>query len=104
MTLTKSDLALLISEKTGMLQTQAVDVVQKTLDYLAAALTNGDRVELRNFGVFEVRISKPHVGRNPRKPEIDVLIPARASVKFKAGGELKAAVLKLAEKRTKKGR
>ena len=102
MTLTKSDLALLIREETGLSQTQASDVVQKTLDYIAAALTNGDRVELRNFGIFEVRITKPHVGRNPRKPEIDLLIPARANVKFKAGSELKTAVLKLTPKQTQK--
>jgi nucleoid DNA-binding protein len=103
MTLTKHDLAVLISDETGLIQVQAIEVVQKTLDYIAAALANGDKVELRNFGIFDVRITKPRVGRNPRKPEVDLLIPARATVKFRAGGELKAAVLKLTPKRKKKG-
>jgi DNA-binding protein HU-beta/integration host factor subunit alpha len=56
---------------------------------------------LRNFGVFDVRITKSRVGRNPRKPEVDLVIPARATVKFRAGGELKEAVLKLSPKRKK---
>jgi nucleoid DNA-binding protein len=101
MTLTKHDLALLISEETGLMQTQAIDAVQKTLDYIAAALTNGDKVQLRNFGVFEVRIIEPRVGRNPHRPEIELVIPARATVKFRAGRELKSAVLKLTPKEKK---
>ena len=98
MTLTKRDLAVLISDETGLIQTQALVAVQKILDYIAAALTNGDKVELRDFGIFKVRIIKPRVGRNPRKPEVDMVVPARAIVKFKAGRELKAAVLKLTPK------
>jgi nucleoid DNA-binding protein len=98
MNLTKRDLAVLISDETGLIQIQAFDVVQKILDYIAAALANGDKVELRNFGIFNVRIIKPRVGRNPHKPEVDMVIPARATVKFRAGGELKAAVLKLTPK------
>jgi nucleoid DNA-binding protein len=71
------------------------DVVQKTLDYIAESLAKGDKVELRNFGVFEIKIRKARVGRNPNAPETDVPIPARAMVKFKAGKEMRAEVLKL---------
>ena len=53
------------------------------------------RIELRNFGVFEVKVRKARVGRNPNKPETDVPIPARSMVKFKAGKEMRAVVLKL---------
>ena len=95
MTLTKRDLVVRISEETGQIQTQVFDVVQKTLDYIAEALAKGDKVELRNFGVFDVKIRKARVGRNPNKPETDVPIPARAMVKFKAGKEMRAEVLKL---------
>ena len=95
MTLTKRELVMRISEETGLIQNQVLDVVQKTLDYIAAALAKGDKVELRNFGVFEVKIRKPRVGRNPNKPETDVPIPARAMVKFKAGKEMRRDVLKL---------
>jgi nucleoid DNA-binding protein len=91
-----------ISEETGLIQTQVFDVVQKTLDQISEALAKGDKVELRNFGVFDVKIRKARVGRNPNKPETDVAIPARATVKFKAGKEMKAEVLKLTPKPTKK--
>ena len=98
MTLTKRDLVVRISEETGLIQTQVFDVVQKTLDHIAESLAKGDKVELRNFGVFEVKIRKARVGRNPNKPEVDVPIPARSMVKFKAGKEMRAEVLKLAAK------
>jgi len=98
MTLTKRDLVVRISEESGLIQTDVFNVVQKTLDYIAEALAKGDKVELRNFGVFEVKIRKARVGRNPNKPEVDVPIPARSMVKFKAGKEMRAEVLKLATK------
>jgi nucleoid DNA-binding protein len=95
MTLTKRDLVVRISNETGLVQQQVFDVVQKTLDDIAEALAKGDKVELRNFGVFEIKIRKARVGRNPNAPETDVPIPARAMVKFKAGKEMRAEVLKL---------
>src|SRR5579871_2983772 len=98
MTLTKRDLVVRISEETGQVQQQVFDVVQKTLDQIAGALAKGDKVELRNFGVFDVKIRKARVGRNPNRPETDVPIPARAMVKFKAGKEMRAEVLKLTPK------
>ena len=95
MTLTKRDLVVRISNETGLVQQQVFDVVQKTLDYIAEALSKGDKVELRNFGVFEVKVRKARVGRNPNSPATDVPIPARAMVKFKAGKEMRGEVLKL---------
>ena len=99
MTLTKRDLVTRISNETGLVQQQVLDVVQKTLDYIAEALAKGDKVELRNFGVFEVKIRKARVGRNPNAPETDVPIPARSVVKFKSGKEMRAEVLKLGSNR-----
>jgi len=98
MTLTKRDLVVRISEDTELVQQQVFDVVQKTLDYIAEALSKGEKVELRNFGVFEVKVRKARVGRNPNAPETDVTIPQRAMVKFKAGKEMRADVLKLSPK------
>ncbi|HTV62871.1 MAG TPA: HU family DNA-binding protein [Verrucomicrobiae bacterium] len=98
MTLTKRDLVIRISGENGLSQQHVFEVIQKTLDYIAEALANGDKVELRNFGVFEVKIRKARVGRNPNKPETDVPIPARAMVKFKAGKEMRVEVLKLSVK------
>jgi nucleoid DNA-binding protein len=95
MTLTKRDLVIRIAEKTGLTQSEVFNVIQDTLDHIVKALAEGGKVELRNFGVFEVKIRKARVGRNPNKPETDVPIPARAMVKFKAGKDMRAEVLKL---------
>ena len=82
-----------------MVQQHVLDVVQKTLDYIAEALAKGDKVELRNFGVFEVKVRKARVGRNPNSPETDVPIPERSVVKFKPGKEMRAEVLKIGVKK-----
>jgi nucleoid DNA-binding protein len=93
--MTKRDLVIRISQETGLNQQQVLDVIQKTLDYIAEALANNRKVELRNFGVFEVKIRKARVGRNPNSPEADVRIPPRAVVKFRPGKEMRADVLRL---------
>ena len=95
MTLTKRDLVNRIAEETGQIQQKVLVVVQKSLDYIAEALAKGDKVELRNFGVFEVRVRKARIGRNPNVPSKDVAIPQRSVVKFKAGKEMRKAVLRL---------
>src|SRR6202000_357123 len=95
MNMTKRDLVIRISNETGLVQQQVLDVVQKTLDYIAEAVSKGDKVELRNFGVFEVKVRKARIGRNPNAPATDVPIPQRAVVKFKPGKEMRAEVLKL---------
>ena len=79
-------------------QQQVHEVIQKTLDYISEAMANGETVELRNFGVFEVKIRKARVGRNPNAPATDVPIPPRAVVKFKPGKEMREAVLKRSPK------
>ena len=100
MTLTKRDLVIRISNETGLVQQQVLEVVQKTLDYIAEALAKSDKVELRNFGVFDVKIRKARIGRNPNAPGTDVPIPERAVVKFKAGKLMRAAVLRLSPNKT----
>ena len=95
MTLTKRDLVIRISQETNLTQQLIHDIVQKNLDYIAEALSKGDKVELRNFGVFEVKVRKARIGRNPNAPEVDVPIPERAVVKFKAGKEMRIDVVKL---------
>jgi nucleoid DNA-binding protein len=95
MTLTKRDLVVRIGEETGKIQFEIHEIIQKTLDYIAEALARGDKVELRNFGVFYVRTRKPRVGRNPKRPDVDVPIPRLAVVKFKPGLLMKQAVAKL---------
>jgi len=91
--LTKRDIVIKISKETGLIQQKVMQVVQKTLDIIADAVVQGRNVELRNFGVFEVRIRKSRVGRNPNKPHIDIPIPEQPVVKFKAGKELQKRVI-----------
>jgi nucleoid DNA-binding protein len=93
--MTKRDLVVMISEETGLVQQQVLDVIQRTLDLISKALAQGETVELRNFGVFEVKVRKARIGRNPNSPAKDVRIPPRAVVKFKAGKEMRDEVLKL---------
>lgn len=93
--LTKREIVLEIYEKTGFPQKQVQQTVQMALDIILEALAAGRNVELRNFGVFEVQIRKARIGRNPNKPETDVVIPTRAVVKFKSGKVLKAQIKQL---------
>jgi len=93
--MTKRDIVVRISEETGLIQQHVLDVVQKTLDHISESVAKGETVELRNFGVFEVKVRKARIGRNPNSPEHDVPIPSRAVVKFKPGKEMREAVLKL---------
>ena len=94
-TLTKRELVVKISNETGLVQHRGFDVVQKTLDHITDALAQGDTVELRNFGVLEVRLTKPRVGRNPNQPGSSFVIPARATVKFKSGKIMRQKVSRL---------
>lgn len=93
--MTKRDLVVKISKETGFIQNDVAEVVQKTLDYIAEDLIAGNTIELRNFGVFEIRVRKSRKGRNPNQPTNEVVIPERTVVKFRAGKELKDAVEKL---------
>ncbi len=95
--MTKRDLVIKVSSDTNLIQQDVMMVVQKTLDYVTEALLKGETVELRNFGVFEVTLRKPRIGRNPNDPGHDVAIPARAVVKFKPGKEMREKVLQLTQ-------
>ena len=92
--MTKRDLVMRIAKETGLVQQDVFAVLQKTLDYIVESLAKGESVEFRNFGVFEVRIRKSRIGRNPNKPTHVVTIPTRKVVKFKMGRIMKTLVMK----------
>jgi nucleoid DNA-binding protein len=102
MTLTKRGLVLRICEDTGLVQQHVFDIVQKTFDHIIKALAKGEKVELRNFGIFDVRVRKARLGRNPGAPSTEVPIPERTVVKFKAGKEMRVGVGRIAPKRVAK--
>mgnify|MGYP000577785758 CR=1 FL=1 len=86
--MTKKEIVNIIVSKTGYKQTEVKKIVQFTLDTISDALISGKNIELRNFGVFKVKIRKPRQGRNPKTGEI-VPVPERRVVVFKPGLELK---------------
>lgn len=94
MTLTKRDLVLLISKETGLSQQDVFGVIEKVFEHITESLARGESAEFRNFGVFEVKLRRSRVGRNPKKPANTVLIPARKVVKFKMGKVMKQKVMK----------
>lgn len=97
--MTKRDIVVAISSETGLVQQDVAKVVQRTLEIIREAVSHGKTVELRNFGVFEVKVRKARIGRNPNAPERDVRIPPRSVVKFKPGKEMRDEVLKLSPDR-----
>ena len=100
--MTKRDLVVRIAKEERLQQMDVTSVVQKTLDYIADELAAGRTIELRNFGVFECKVRKSRKGRNPNKPQNEVIIPERVVVKFRAGKELKDRVEKIKPKSMKK--
>lgn len=93
--MTKREIVVAIANETGLPQQDVARVVQRTLDHIRAAVVKGVTIELRNFGVFEVKMRRQRIGRNPNAPEKDVIIPARPAVKFKPGKEMREEILKL---------
>ena len=92
-TVTKRELAtrvrLAIKPELKLQQSQVTEVISETLDAIRDSLANGKTVELRNFGVFKIETRKQRIGRNPKNPGVDIQIPERSVVKFRAGKELK---------------
>jgi nucleoid DNA-binding protein len=81
---TKLEIARTISEGLGLTQLQTKQIIQNILDSIVSTLVEEGRVELRNFGVFEVRWRKARNGRNPRTGE-KIIVPKRCTVTFKPG-------------------
>ena len=85
--MTKKEIVKDISDKTGLTQLKTKDIVQKTFDAITEALLKNGRIELRNFGVFEVKKRKQRKARNPRTGQ-EVLVPEKNVVTFKPGKEM----------------
>ncbi len=93
--MTKKEIVQAISERIGLTQLQTKEIVQKTFDTVVDALVTERRVELRDFGVFEVKRRAARQGRNPRTGE-KVSVPERYVVTFKPGKEMEERVTKAA--------
>jgi len=89
--MTKKDIILKVSDGTNIKQIDVKKVVQKTFDCIIEALIRGEKIELRNFGVFKIKQRKSRIGRNPRTGQT-VPVPPRKVVVFKPGLEIKKKV------------
>lgn len=84
LTITKKELVHRIADETRQTKVVVKDVIQRFLDQIVAELVAGNRLEFREFGVFEIRQRASRVAQNPRTLE-KVEVPAKRVVKFKAG-------------------
>ncbi|MCK4342491.1 MAG: integration host factor subunit beta [Phycisphaerae bacterium] len=87
-TVTKKDLVDRIADKTGDKRVVVKKIVQSFLDEIVQELGNGNRLEFRDFGVFEIRSRAARVAQNPKTME-KVYVPSKRTVKFKIGRLMK---------------
>ena len=88
----KGDLINKIAEDASLTKTQATDALNAVLDAVTDSLKSGDKVTLVGFGTFSLSYREARTGRNPRKPNETIDIPAKVVAKFKPGKELSGAV------------
>jgi len=91
---TKKEIVKKISEDINLTQLKTKDIVQRTLDAIIQTLVSEGRIELRNFGVFEVKQRAPRKARNPRTGD-KVYVPSKNVVTFKPGKEMEELVRKM---------
>ena len=89
--MTKKDIVRTISEEMGLPQLKTKEIVQKTLDAIIDTLVKERRIELRNFGVFEVKKRAARKARNPKTGD-QVHVPEKYVVTFKPGKEMENRV------------
>ena len=83
----KADIINRVSEDAHITKVKAVEAVEAVFDAMKAAMRRGDRIELRGFGVFQVKPRKRGIGRNPRTGK-EVRIPPGRTIRFKPGKDL----------------
>ena len=93
--MTKKEIVKQISEKLGLTQLKTKEIVQQTFDAIVETLLEMGRIELRNFGVFEVKLRKARKARNPRTGERVDVSPKKV-VTFKPGKDMEEKVRKYA--------
>ena len=91
-TVTKKRLINEISQEKGVNPTDVRNVIQAFLDKMTDCLSTGDRLEFRDFGVFEVVVRKRKIGRNPKNAAVPIVIPERSAVKFTPGKRMRRMI------------
>ena len=93
-TMTKKKLIQKISQEKGLHPNEVRQVIQAFLDRMTQALSQGERLEFRDFGVFEVVLRKQKIGRNPKNADVPIVIPSRRAVKFTPGKKMRERIMK----------
>ena len=93
-TMTKKKLINAISQEKGIHPNDVRNVIQAFLNEMTDCLSQGHRLEFRDFGVFEVVERKQKIGRNPKNASVPIVIPARKAVKFTPGKRMRRVVEK----------
>ena len=96
-TITKKKLINSISREKNVHPNDVRTIIQAFLDHMTDSLAKGDRLEFRDFGVFEVVERKQKIGRNPKNAAVPIIIPSRKAVKFTPGKKMRRQVEALAE-------
>lgn len=91
-TITKKKLVQVIAQNLGLHPNDVRRVLQGLLDLMTDFLAAGNRIELREFGVFEGVLRKQKIGRNPKDAGVPIVIPARLAVKFSPGKKMKKMI------------
>ena len=99
--MTKKEIVKDISDEIGLTQLKTKEIVQKTFDAIVKTLVEEGRIELRNFGVFEVKKRAARKARNPRTGD-KVFVPEKFVVTFKPGKEMEERVRQLEEEAARK--
>lgn len=94
-TMTKKKLIHSISTEKSVHPNDVRQVIQSFLDKMIDSLAEGERLEFRDFGVFEVVARKQKIGRNPKNAAVPIVIPARSAVKFTPGKKMRKLIEKL---------
>lgn len=92
----KKEITQAIADDLGLPVRTVHQIIQQTLDGVIETLVREGRMELRNFGIFQVKERKARKARNPRTGEV-VYLPKRLVVTFKAGKEMQQRVRQLEE-------
>lgn len=88
-TITKKELITEISDTSGLKHADVQVMLESFMELVVKHLAAGDEITLRTFGTFDLRVAKGKIGRNPKQPNSEVVIPDRCVVRFRPSKELK---------------
>jgi DNA-binding protein HU-beta len=89
----KGGLVAEVAKRTGVSKAEVARVVDSSIDVIRETVVGGERVTLADFGTFERKHRNERIARNPRKPDVPIVVPARDLPSFTAGKEFRGQVL-----------